>query len=295
MTAEFDQPGDERIAELLIRAWEEGLSASERQELQGLMAFSNDMAPDDFEYAAAALHVALTAPRLQELPVTLRQTILAQSIGTEAPGALAVAPLPLSEKSAVPADLPEEADPRRPPFAWGWSIALAATLLLALLGWLRPGPSTPGPVEDVALQAPPPKPTAAQRRQALLQQEGLALVRAEWSPTDDPHLEGRTLAGDVVWSPERQEGYMRFVGLPSNDPDNHQYQLWVFDGSRDARFPVDGGVFDVADSDDATVVPIRTPIPVRDVQMFAVTLEPPGGVVVSDRDHVLALGKPPEG
>lgn len=57
------------------------------------------------------------------------------------------------------------------------------------------------------------------------------------------------------WSNARQSGYMRFTGLAANDPSESQYQLWIFDGERDDRYPIDGGVFDVPASGEV-VVPI---------------------------------------
>jgi hypothetical protein len=38
------------------------------------------------------------------------------------------------------------------------------------------------------------------------------------------------------------------------------------------------------------VIPIRASLMVRNPAAFAVTLEQPGGVVVSGREHVVALG-----
>ena len=39
------------------------------------------------------------------------------------------------------------------------------------------------------------------------------------------------------------------------------------------------------------VVPIRAALPVGAAKAFAVTIEKPGGVVVSGRQHVVALGQ----
>ena len=69
------------------------------------------------------------------------------------------------------------------------------------------------------------------------------IVRADWNEASEGVLP--ETSGDVIWSDRKQEGYMRFRGLPSNDPTKTQYQLWIVDPSRDER-PVDGGVFDVA-------------------------------------------------
>lgn len=78
---------------------------------------------------------------------------------------------------------------------------------------------------------------------------------------------------------------MRFQGLKANDPKRYQYQLWIFDEARDARYPVDGGVFDVAGAE--TIVPIVAKVRVNQPTLFAITIEPPGGVVVSKREHIV--------
>jgi hypothetical protein len=70
----------------------------------------------------------------------------------------------------------------------------------------------------------------------------------------------------------------------------HQYQIWIFDAGRDKRYPVDGGVFDVPANAAEVVIPIRATLMVRKPAAFAVTVEKPGGVVVSGREHVVALG-----
>jgi anti-sigma-K factor RskA len=99
------------------------------------------------------------------------------------------------------------------------------------------------------------------------------------------------MSGDVVWNPVTQQGFLRFVGLRPNDPQMHQYQLWIFDAARDQRYPVDGGVFDVPANQGEVVVPIRAALPVGSAKAFAVTIEKPGGVVVSGRQHIVALGQ----
>ncbi len=78
---------------------------------------------------------------------------------------------------------------------------------------------------------------------------------------------------------------MRIRGLAANDPKAAQYQLWIFDGKRDQAHPVDGGVFDVVDGE--VVVPIRAAIQVFEPKLFAVTVERPGGVVVSKRERIV--------
>ena len=62
------------------------------------------------------------------------------------------------------------------------------------------------------------------------------------------------------------------------------------DGERDKRYPVDGGVFDVPANSGEVVIPIHAELPIRKLAAFAVTIEKPGGVVVSARDRVVVLG-----
>jgi anti-sigma-K factor RskA len=106
--------------------------------------------------------------------------------------------------------------------------------------------------------------------------------------TKDPAAAGVT--GDVVWDPATQRGFLHFSGLAANDPAVHQYQIWIFDGARDKRFPVDGGVFDIPANTSDVVIPIRAALMVHKPAAFAVTVEKPGGVVVSGREHVVVLG-----
>lgn len=101
---------------------------------------------------------------------------------------------------------------------------------------------------------------------------------------------GNDAAGDVLWSEEEQRGYMMLRGLKPNDPAVEQYQLWIFDTSRDERFPVDGGVFDVPSGQADVVVPIDAALPVDRPSLYAITVEKPGGVVVSDRSRIALLG-----
>ena len=89
----------------------------------------------------------------------------------------------------------------------------------------------------------------------------------------------------MVFSTAKQEGYLELKNLPPNDPAKTQYQLWVVDKNRAFKEPVDGGVFDVR-PDGTALVPVRSPLVLKDVELFAVTVEPPGGVVVSEDGKV---------
>jgi anti-sigma-K factor RskA len=96
------------------------------------------------------------------------------------------------------------------------------------------------------------------------------------------------LEGDVIWTDDGQTGFVRLSGLPANDPTKAQYQLWIVDPDRDER-PVDGGVFDIPAGSDEVVVPIRAALRVDDPVAFVITVEQPGGVVVSKQEIVAAI------
>jgi anti-sigma-K factor RskA len=244
------------LAERAVRA----LTPEEQQQLEALLEAFPDLA-DEFDRAAAA--IALAHVQEESLPEVLRARLLAQSkaqsrAGADDPTMPATAPVPASRPS------------------WtgrvGWYVA-AAAMVLAVVGWwpaLQPT-SVPGPVQQV--------------------QQADDRVRLAWQATDDPAASGAR--GEIVWSTEQQAGFMRFLGLAPNDPGQAQYQLWIFDASREP-YPVDGGVFNIPPTEpgEAVVVPIRAKLPVRRPTMFAVTVEPPGGVVVSDQDRIVAVAKP---
>jgi anti-sigma-K factor RskA len=113
-------------------------------------------------------------------------------------------------------------------------------------------------------------------------------LKVTFGATKDPAAAG--VSGDVVWDPVTQRGFIHLAGLAANDPKLRQYQLWIFDGGRDKRYPVDGGVFDVPTNATEVVIPIHAALPVLSAKAFAVTVEKPGGVVVSGREHVVVLG-----
>jgi anti-sigma-K factor RskA len=130
---------------------------------------------------------------------------------------------------------------------------------------------------------PAPTTTPVDRREALLREGGA--LKVDWEATKDEAA--KSASGDVVWSTTAQRGYMRFKGLEANDPRKTQYQLWIFDEEQDKRFPVDGGVFDVDPTTGEVVVEIDPKIKVAKPTLFAITVERPGGVVVSKRERIV--------
>jgi hypothetical protein len=265
---------DEAMLDLLIKQVTEGLSPEEQRELDVL---DNEVASAyarDFEHAAAAVSVA-GAGQPEPMPQALRARIEAQleaAMAAAAPSRAEAAPS--GRSTPVGAIVRAPRTQSRGTAGW-W--AAAACLVLAVLGWLR-APLVHGPGAA---------PTPAQQRDALLAQPGILQIHLD--TTAEPAAAGAK--ADVVWDPRTQQGVVRFVGLKPNDPAQHQYQLWIFDGDRDQRYPVDGGVFNVPPNAEQVVVPIHAQLPVHAAKAFAVTLEKPGGVVVSGLEHVVAIGK----
>ena len=116
------------------------------------------------------------------------------------------------------------------------------------------------------------------------------LLRVSLAAGDDPAAKPEADPSELLWSTDLGAGVMVLSNLAANDPSTWQYQLWIFDALRDERYPVDGGVFDVP-ADGPAIVPFAPRVTVSEPTLFAVTVEPPGGVVVSDRERLPAIGE----
>jgi len=254
-----------RSEELLADVVTEGLPPLRELELSGLEPSSDDLR-FDFERAAAAIDLAFGYRQL-EIPSRLVERVRDQARGFMAASCI---------------EKPPTAEPPGPQAATGavgsgerrlWLLA-AAALVLAILGWWPRLPSMPPKngwgVADRDIESDP------------------ALITLSLAATEDPAAQGASAT--LEWSPSLQRGRLWLVGLAANDPTEIQYQLWIFDASRDDRYPVDGGVFDVKASG-ATWVAVKPSVPVRSPRLFAVTIESAGGVVVSAREHVVLVGE----
>lgn len=131
------------------------------------------------------------------------------------------------------------------------------------------------------------QPAPAVARAALLKSDAM-LVQCDLQPGPSPR--GGEVTGDVVWAADRQEGFLRLRGLPPLDP-GHRYQLWIVDATREGP-PVDGGLLDLPPSPGEVVVHVASRLPVQKAAAFVITLEDAKGVVVSQREHVVAIAKP---
>jgi hypothetical protein len=261
-TAPAPNPSMDRLLELLSDRAVQPLSPAEQDELDAIAAVFEGFDLECMDRTAAALSAGLAAREPAAVPAAVRQRLKASGAAWVAanadPGTIRFVP---------------DARVRRIRYAaWtGW-LAAAAALLLAFAGWMGRGRSEVAPHQGLA----------ALRRMPDVQS-------VAWSAGPSASECGNP-TGEVVWSASRQQGYMVFRGMKANDPTREQYQLWIFDSARDARHPVDGGVFDVTGNGEV-VVPIRPKLPVRDATLFAVTVEQPGGVVVSDRARIPVLAQ----
>jgi hypothetical protein len=251
----------DRMLHLLTEQTERPLDRAEKDELDRLLAQHPGWKQDDFELAAAATHLAFLGRAQGQLPDALAKTILAQATvdvaETSAMPSFRDLPPPPPQPAKV---VPLKRKPAVPPWL-GW-IAAAAAIIIAILAIVLSQPKAIDPSQLYAEMAQKP-----------------GVTRTSWT----------IASGEVVWDNEAQRGFMRFEGLAKNDPTVSQYQLWIFDAQRDEATPVDGGVFDAESG--TIIVPIDAKIRVFEPVAFAVTVEKPGGVVVSKREKVVALAK----
>ena len=237
-----------------------GLSPEEQAEFSKLAPRMAADQSTNFEQVVASLDVAWSDPKSMPMPDHLREAIRSRAFKEIAsqPGAQATTPRMVHDRST-----------RLP-----WIVA-AACMALTVLTLVSTRQIVP--VKEVLLDA-------AQRRAQLIT-TAKDLLQIEWADGPTPIAGAQ---GDVVWSPSEQQGFMRFRGLTVNVPTVQQYQLWIFDKNQSETTPIDGGVFDIT-ADQEVVIPIQAKLRVQDAYLFAITIEKPGGVVVSSRERLPLL------
>ena len=250
-----------RFEELKINRAIFGISELELAELHRLSKQLRIDDIEDFQRVTAAIDIKFTEPLVEPMPNELRGKLQEQAANFEFPTSNA-------SKQSSPKD---EKSLRYKTVYIPW-LAAAASFILALLAWYEPMDSPAKSITEI-------------RNGFLLSANDI--ISIDWAPTEAPSEGGtsRDEFGDVVWSPSLQEGYMRFRNLPVNDPTKEQYQLWIFDKNQSEATPIDGGVFDI-DSTDEAIIPIDCKLVAKDVYLFAITVEKPGGVVVSSRKRL---------
>jgi hypothetical protein len=249
-------PEDSRLTELLADQALVGLSSEEVLELESLLAAGGNETELSLASTAALLELSLLKPQdWQPMPRGAQRRLVKAGRGwAQATSSVLRAPELMDSPSAVMS----RGATRLVWKAGPWLVA-AACLILSAIAVYNWSPWTQPDIVQVVNRDP--------EREIL-----------RWADWDNPEVKG--VMGEAVWCEGRQQGYMRFVNLPANDPAKEQYQLWIVDG-RGMGQRISGAIFD-ADPDGETIVPIQPGIPVKGAKLFAVTIEPPGGTWVSD-------------
>lgn len=247
------RPESDRWVELMAGRVLDDLTRDEASELDALGEYDGS-----FELAATAIDIALSRTSMAPMPAELADRILTTYRREHAPS--------VRDQASSPQRVEATAAARGPSipilYKLGW-VAAAACFLVAVTSWW---PRATVPAADLYVSVD---------RQA-------DLISPPWSFNAAGGADPRfaNVSGEVHWSTATQRGYMEFDGLPVNDPTKQQYQLWIVDPGRDAE-PVDGGVFNVTQTGRVRV-PIDAKLPIVHPAAFALTVEKPGGVVVSD-------------
>lgn len=254
----------EHVHSLLSDRALQGMDAAEEAGLRCLLTQYPDLDTDSFDRAAATLDLALAAEDQEAMPLALFHRLQAQAASFTAPASV-------NPALVIPALAPI-APPRRrlgntAPLTWiGWLVA-AVIFLFAVLPGQQPKLSY-----------------------AKLKERGALVVAAGKGPHGT-----EAMKGEFVWDSNTQQGYMKLAGLPVNNPKQSQYQLWIFDKTKPFTkdMPIDGGVFDIS-SDKEALIPIKANLKVDEPFLFAITIEPSGGVMQSKRDQLVVMGAVPQ-
>lgn len=276
-----EEQKNEQLFDLLAKKAIYGLDESEARELASFDGESTELEFRSLEITAAAITMAGLESE-EPMPSFLREKILdsgEEFIRSRQPDSVWPPP-PKETENLAPGGLGSW-------FGWtGWAAAALASIALAVNIW-----STrlqPIDVAKVPTRVETPRTlTSNELREELLRSEA-NIYKASWGAGNVKEL--KDISGDIVWSEAKQTGYMRFRGLPVNDRDKTTYQLWIFDKTQDKATPIDGGTFDVL-NDGEVVIPINAKLKALGPEMFAITVEKQGGVVVSKREKVAALAK----
>lgn len=288
----MNEENKEKLLNLLADQAIFGLTETESAELEKLKKEFPEFA-DDYSFELAATAINLSNLDVSEaLPAHLQAKISDAADDFFAPSARKQNVLNFEPKSKGLTGLEATRSARETAtlrWNWlGWGIAAAACIALAVNLWMTRLQAPPQIAQKPeVIQTPTPELTAQQKREQLLA-SAKDLVQTSW--TEANPKQPLNVSGDIVWSNAEQKGYLRFRGLPANDPNKETYQLWIFDEAQDEKTPIDGGVFDV-NKDGEVIVPINAKLQVKKPKMFAVTAEKPGGVVVSKQGKVMAIAK----
>jgi len=270
----------EKMLELLSDKAVFGLTETEIAELAELEKNFPELNDESFDRAAASISM-INLDTSERMPAHLQSKITADA---ERYFAARQSESPVAEEEFQKTFVFE---PKRSIWQWlGWLVAALACIVLAVNIY-----TTQKKLDELAKATPTPTATpkieltADQEREQLLASAKDA-VKFNWSDFDPKNP--KNIQGDVVWSNEKQKGFVHFSNLPANDKTQQTYQVWIFD--KNQKNPVSGGTFDV-DKNGEVFIPINTALKIQEPTMIGITAEKPGGVVVSDLKNVVAVAK----
>lgn len=271
---------DDEREQLLAGRSLSDLNAAESNDLDGSLTAADLQALHELERTVTALDLAMDRTREQKMPTSMRSSILREAdaffSGQASSKSVSLSNRPNESAAETgPAELTIAPKTWRRREALAWMTTAAATTFAVGSWWWQTTPRNS--LNNLALA-----------RTDLLA-SAKDLIQVEWKAGKTPLQE--SVSGDVVWSSSYQKGFMRLVGLPINDPLQEQYQLWIIDPLRDDE-PVDGGVFDISQPGEV-IVPIQAKLRVTKPAAFAITIEKPGGVVVSKQERLPLLAVVP--
>lgn len=275
-----DSNRDDERDQLLAGRSLSDLSAAESNDLDSSLTASDRETLQEFERTVTALDLAMDRTREQEMPASMRSSILREADAFFS-GQLSSKSVSVANRSTTSAvetaavELPVAPKTWRRREALAWMTTAAATTFAIGSWWWQTAPRNSS--SNLSLS------------RADLLASAKDVIQVNWKEGKTP-LQG-AVSGDVVWSSSYQKGFMRLVGLPINDPLREQYQLWIIDPLRDDE-PVDGGVFDISQAGEV-IVPIQAKLHVTKPAAFAITIEKPGGVVVSKQERLPLLAVVP--
>ncbi len=261
----------QRLTELLADEAVDGLARPEREEVEALSRQIEEVDREDFMKIAGLVQIGMLdqdRTGQQRMPDELRQRLLRQgqalvasrhasNDGTAGDNVTTLSP---------PAKRINPTRPRSPMAAAGWLLAAMFAFAFVVVR------------NDVSIgiESTQPLSSLAEARAGLLEETDTII--SPWNPPTESGYQD--VSGDVVWNSRTQQGYMRLAGMPANNAQRMQYQLWIVDPDRDSK-PVDGGVFNIPAGQTEVLIPINAKLAVIDPKAFAITAEQPGGVVVS--------------
>ncbi|MCB9883633.1 MAG: anti-sigma factor [Planctomycetes bacterium] len=246
-----------RVDELLADRALFGLDRESDRELQRLLDEFDSIDVEALDRTAASC--ALAGLAIEPMPIELRQRIVRDAA------------------RHVPSALPRANEPRRVLVLWSGWLAAAAILLCFLLR----GPETVRIVDADAIGWDRLTPGVYVQR---LESNANDLRSFEWSGGE---FADAGASGRIVWSQSLQRGYIQVHRAQANDRSREQFQLWIF--TDEQKHPVDGGVFDIPRREGDVIIPIAARLHVDHPNLFAVTVERPGGVVVSDKERIVLV------